>query len=91
MNCREPNAVRELHADAGDPDADGAVVVGISEIELFEPGIIPRHVEWPAVVPHIEITGVENVEQQAPDFVGIAGIDEGEPVQRMVGTRLDHL
>ena len=79
------------HADAGNPDADGAVVVGISQIELLEPGVIPGHVEWPAVLPHVEIAGIENVEQQAPDFVGIAGIDEGKPVQRMVGTRLAHL
>ena len=39
----------------------------------------------PVVLPKIEIAGVENVEQEPPHLVGLARVDEGESVQRIVG------
>jgi hypothetical protein len=100
VNYREPYATVELpvsenicrtNVDTGDSDADGAVVMRISQIQVLELLVVPGDVERQTALPHIEIAGIEIFAQQVPDFVGIAGIDEGEAVQRMTGKRFAHL
>ncbi len=54
---------------------------------MLEPGEIPGTWNGAVVLAKVEIAGIENVDQEMPHLVGVARVDRGEPVQRIVGKR----